>query len=91
MAIQPPSPKRNSFTLADGFALSEAQFLLSDFCIQHFFNEKDLIGLIQNARDPEALRVLLSHISTLTLADKDQPHLAKALASCIEEINSTCS
>ncbi len=74
--------------LANGFVLSEAKFLLVDFCVDSFGTQaQTYIDQIEECKDPTGLQLCLKNIHAAT--QSKCPDLLPALMKVIAEINKT--
>ena len=74
--------------VADGFVLSEAKFLLVDFCVDSFGTQAQaFIDQIDKCKDPTSLQLCLKNIHAAT--QSECPNRLPALMKAIAEINKT--
>jgi hypothetical protein len=89
-----PEPQKNdastqkSLSLDDEIIVSEAKFLLSDFCVDSFGTQsKELAEEIRACHDVECVRSFLN--KTYALTEKQSPKQLPRLMEVIKEINDT--
>jgi hypothetical protein len=74
--------------VTEGFVLSEAKFLLVDFCVDSFGTQaQTFIDQIDGCKNPTSLQLCLKNIHAAT--QSQSPDLLPALMKVIAEINKT--
>jgi hypothetical protein len=82
------APSKNRFFLDDEIIVSEAKFLLSDFCVDNFpAHSKELAEEIRACHDVGCVRSFLNKTASLT--EKSCPGQLPRLIELVKEINDT--
>ncbi|MBV5336867.1 MAG: hypothetical protein J0653_02425 [Deltaproteobacteria bacterium] len=82
------APTQKNLTLDDEIIVSEAKFLLSDFCVDSFGTQsKELAEEIRACHDVACVRSFLN--KTYTLTEKFSPGQLPRLMDVVREINDT--
>ena len=88
VSTSPRAASEPSIYLGDGVVLSEARFLLTNYCVDSFGTDaQSHVVAIRQCKDVTELRKQLSAIYAST--ERNCPHRIKALREIIHEINAT--